>query len=254
MSLAATPSYEIQGRTVTFPVEVRDASGAIAGFLVSSREAAKRIGDAFEIVEFLPGRTLMMLGCIDYKDNDLGDYNEVAINFFIRQKGASKGFPYLSAWRGMTGGGMPSYSWKMPVNQSFTRDAGALIWGFPKTVERIDFDSSREGRFHALLEMDGQKVLEIDLPRGGDKEQPVSASVGYSYIEGVPHQTSFTQRVSEMGANRGGSVEISLGPHPIADDLRALGLPKKPLMAMWMGKMVMQFGPPTKLQHGVRGD
>ena len=25
----------------------------------------------------------------------------------------------------------------MPVNQSFTREAGALIWGFPKTIERI---------------------------------------------------------------------------------------------------------------------
>jgi hypothetical protein len=247
MSEAATPSYEIQGQTVTFPVNVRDASGAIAGFLVSSRHAATLIGDAFEIVDFLPGRTLLMLGCIDYKDNDLGDYNEVAMNFFVRQKGAPKGFPYVSAWRGMSGGGMPSFSWKMPVNQSFTCDAGATIWGFPKTVERIDFDYSHEGRFNALLEMDGKKVLEIDMPRGGDKEQQGSPSVGYSYIEGVPHKTSFSQSTSDMGVNRGGGVEISLGDHPIADDLRALGLPKKPLMAMWLGKMVMEFGPPTKL-------
>jgi hypothetical protein len=146
MSTAETSAYEIQGQQVTFPVEVRDASGAIAGFLVSSRAANRLVGDAFEIVEFLPGRTLFMLGCIDYKDNDLGDYNEVAMNFFVREKGASRGLPWIGAWLAMAKGGLPSYSWKMPVNQSFTRDAGAIIWGFPKTVERIDFDYSQEGR------------------------------------------------------------------------------------------------------------
>ena len=247
MSSITAATYEIQGKTIGFPVEVRDASGAIAGFMVKSSVANRLVGDAYEIIDFLPGRTLLMLGCIDYKDNDLGDYNEVAMNFFVRRKGAPKGIPYFGAWRAMGGGGgLPSYSWKMPVNQSFTRDAGATIWGFPKTVERIDFDYSREGRFHALLEMDGQKVFEIDMPRGGDKAQPAAPAVGYSYIEGVPHRTNFTQQTSELGVSRGKSVELSLGTHPIADDLRALGLPKKPLMATWAGKMVMQFGPPEK--------
>ena len=94
MSAAEIPAYEIQGRQVAFPVEVRDASGAIAGFLVlEPRLPIAWSGDAFEIVEFLPGRTLFMLGCIDYKDNDLGDYNEVAMNFFVRKKGASARHP-----------------------------------------------------------------------------------------------------------------------------------------------------------------
>jgi hypothetical protein len=238
--------YDIQGRRVTFPVEVRDASGAIAGFLVSSRAANKLVDDAFEIVDFLPGRTLFMLGCIDYKDNDLGDYNEVAMNFFVRLRGAPKGFPYLGAWRAMANGGLPSFCWKMPVNQSFTREAGSTIWGFPKTIERIDFDYSREGRFRGLLEMDGKKVFEIDMPRGGDKAQPATQGLGYTTIEGVPHQTAFTQRSSELGVYRGGRVKLSLGDHPISDDLRSLGLPKKPLMATWIGKMAMAFGPPGK--------
>jgi hypothetical protein len=247
MSAATDLSYEIQGHHVTFPVEVRDASGAIAGFMVSSRAANRLVGDAFEIIDFLPGRTLFMLGCIDYKDNDLGDYNEVAMNFFVRRKGAPRGLPWLGAWMGLGNGSLPSYSWKMPVDQSFTRDAGAIIWGFPKTVERIDFDYSREGRFHGLLEMDGQKVFEIDMPRGGDKDRPEGPGIGYSYIDGVPHVTRFTQQTLQLGAGGGGSVEISLGTHPIADDLRSLGLPKKPLMTTWAGKMMMRFGPPEKL-------
>ncbi len=247
MAKSEALAYEIQGRKVTFPVEVRDASGAIAGFLVSSAAAGRLVGDAFEIVDFLPGRTLFMLGCIDYKDNDLGDYDEVAMNFFVRRKGAARGLPWLGAWLGMAKGGLASYCWKMPVNQSFTRDAGATIWGFPKTVERIDFDYSKEGRFRGRLDMDGRKVFEIEMPRGGDKERPASSSLAYSYIEGVPHATRFTQGASQMGAGGGKDVELTLGDHPIADDLRALGLPKKSLMTTWIGKMVMRFDPPEKL-------
>lgn len=245
--MSVSNSYEIQGKRITFPVEVRDASGAIAGFLVPSRAANRLVGDSFEVVDFLSGKTLFMLGCIDYKDNDLGDYNEVAMNFFVRKKGAPRGLPWIGAWLSMAKGRLPSYSWKMPVDQSFTRDAGATIWGFPKTVERIDFDYSQEGRFRGMLEMDGQLVFEIEMPCGGTNERPESPMLGYTYIEGVPHSVNSTQRASQMGAGSGKEVEIRLGDHPIAEDLRALGLPKKPLMTTWVGKMVMRFGAPTKL-------
>ena len=247
MSAAEPISYEIQGREITFPVEVRDASGAIAGFLVPSREASRLVGDAFEIVDFLPGRTLMMIACIDYKDNDLGDYHEVAINFFVRQKGERRGLPWIGAWLAMAKGSLPSYSWKMPVNQSFTRDAGANIWGFPKTVERIDFDYSKGKFFRCRLEMDGKNVLEIEMPRGGTKERAASQMTGYSYIKDIPHVIFSRQTSSQMGAGGGKDVEIFLGDHPIAEQLRALGLPKKPLMTTWIGKMVMSFGPPERL-------
>jgi hypothetical protein len=247
MSAGSSPSYEIQGRSVGFPVEVRSASAAIAGFVVPSRAADRLVGDAFEVVDFLPGRTLFMLGCIDYQDNDLGDYDEVAMNFFVKERGASGGLPWLGAWLGMARGTLPSYSWKMPVNQSFTRDAGAMIWGFPKTIERIEFDEPRPGRFRGVLEMDGERVFEIEMPRGGEQARPASESIAFSSIEGVPHVTRFTQAASQMGARGGKDVEISLGSHPIADDLRSLGLPKKPLMSTWVGRMTMSFGPPRKL-------
>ncbi len=244
----ALPTYTIQGREVGFPVVVRDASSGAATYLVSSKAARALLpGPEFEVVELLPGRALCVLAIIDYKDNDLGDYNEVAMNFFVRKKGASRGVPWIGAWLAMAKGGLPSYSWKMPVDQSFTRDAGAMIWGFPKTVERIDFDYSKEGRFRGYLEMDGEKVFEIEMPRGGDKERPESPMTGYTYIEGVPHSVSSTQVSSGMGAGGGKDVELTLGNHPIADELRSLGLPKKPLMTTWIGKMVMRFGPPEKL-------
>ena len=248
MSEPTVSSYEIQGKTVEMPVEVRQAASGIASFIVPTSVAQGLVGDAFEVPDFLPGRTLFMLGCIDYRDNDLGDYNEVAMNFFVRKRGARGGFPYLSSWLGMGKGTLAAYAWKMPVNQSFTRDAGATIWGFPKTIERIDFAYDSPGRFGARLEMDGEMVFEINMRRGGKISRPAMDLESYSYINGIPHRTPFVATSEGMGTHfGGGDVVLSLGKHPIAETLRRLGLPRKPLMTMWTEKMKMTFQAPQKL-------
>ena len=67
------------------PVEVRDAGSGNAMFMVPSEAAQKLIpGDAFRVVEVAPGQAQALIGIIDYRDNDLGDYNEVAIIFFVQ--------------------------------------------------------------------------------------------------------------------------------------------------------------------------
>ena len=40
-----------------------------------------------DLKEKLPGRGVCVVAIIDYKDNDLGDYNEVSIALFVRPRG-----------------------------------------------------------------------------------------------------------------------------------------------------------------------
>ena len=80
------------------------------------------------------------------------------------------------------------------------------------------------------------------------RSRPAGESTAYTTINDIPHRVGFSQATHGVGVKLGGSgVELELGPHPIADDLRSLGLPKKPLMTTWAEKMVMSFGPPEKL-------
>ena len=80
-----TPRYSIQGRTVEMPVVVRDATSCAVTYLVNAKAARRLLpGDEIELVELLPGRALLNLAVIEYRDNDLGDYNEVSIAFFVR--------------------------------------------------------------------------------------------------------------------------------------------------------------------------
>ena len=81
--MASNEQYEIQGQTVSLPAVVRDASSGSVMYMVDRAVAQALIPDAFEAVEAAPGQTQMTLVIVDYRDNDLGDYDEVGIVFFV---------------------------------------------------------------------------------------------------------------------------------------------------------------------------
>ena len=225
--------YQIQGREVTLPCIVRDASSGNAMYMVPAEAAQKLIpGDAFEVMEVAPGQAQLILGIIDYRDNDLGDYNEMAIIFLVKPKGAEAD-------------AAGTFIYKLPVDQAFTCEAGSTIWGFPKTVQQIDMEY-RTDRASLKLVYDGVHALTLSLPRGGSKSLPESTLTGFTSIEGVAHTNEFRSGAEGFGVRLGGA-ELSLGEGLIADQLRSLGLPKKALMTTWMEKMYATFGPSEKL-------
>jgi hypothetical protein len=236
---APAASYVIQGREVRLPVVVRDASSGAATYVVGAEAARRLIPDALEPVEPWPGRALCSIAAIKYRDNDLGDYNEVSIAFFVRERGAPRGVPYVGTIVDMLRGRVATFIRHLPVDQSFTCEAGRTIWGFPKTVQRIDF-APDAGRPSCALFMDGAHVLTLTLARGGTRRLPDSVMTTYTLIDGVPHKTAFSSGAEGAGFHLGGA-ELSLGPHPIADELRSLGLPKRALMTMWMEHMHGRF-------------
>lgn len=242
---AELPTYEIQDRTVGFPVEVRDASSGSASFLVSATAARRLVPDAFELAEFLPGRALCTLVLVDYRDNDLGDYDEMAVGFMVRPKGVRPAVPWLGTWADMVKGRLASHITHMPVDQSFTRDAGEMIWGYPKTVQQIDIEY-RDDSVRGRLVYDGEHAFTLTVPRGGDRSIPDGEITTLSIIEGVPHSTVAQQRMDGMGMKFGGA-EVELGSGRIAEELRSLGLPKRALMTTWTEHMSARFGPPEKI-------
>lgn len=229
-----TTPHVIQGKPVTLPCIVRDASSGSAIFLVPAAAAQKLVpGDAYEVVEMAPGQAQLILGFVDYRDNDLGDYNEVMIIFFVKPKGAP-----IEA--------QGTFIYKLPVNQSFTCEAGAKIWGFPKTVEEIDVDYA-DDRATCKLVMDGQHLFTLTLPRVKDApETPDMEMTTYTYLDGA-HAVPFTSGGATAVVPGGDGVVLELGTHPIADELRGLGLPTAPMMSTWIEHMRGSFGEPRKI-------
>jgi hypothetical protein len=227
-------TYEIAGRTVTMPCVVRDASAGTAIFDVDLTAARALVPAPFVPVETSPGRCQLVLAVIDYRDNDLGDYLEVGVTFFVTPSGGADDEA-------------GTFITRLPVDQEFTCEAGRTIWGFPKTVEDITLDRTDTSATCAVR-MDGELVLRITLPRGGTDEMPQLPMTTYTLVDGVPHATPFTQggTGSQVVVGAAG-VSIELGDHPVAKELAALGLPAPAQMSTWTEHMQGRFDGPVPL-------
>jgi len=240
------PSYTIQGRSVALPCVVRDAASGAATFLVPSAAARRWLPDpALDVVELLPGRALFSLACIDYRDNDLGDYGEISLALFVRERHVPRGIPYLGTLADLVRNRIATYIHRLPVNQGFTCEAGRTIWGFPKTVDEIAWQHGAT-RSRCAWRKDGREVLTASFPRAGSRSLPDSSMRTYTMKDGALHETVFVSGAEGFGVGLGG-LELRLGEHAVADELRALGLPKRPLLVTWMEHMRGRFEAPRKL-------
>ena len=226
-------THEVLGQTVTMPVQVRDGTNATVMYDVPL-EAAQALAPAgFEVIETEPGRAQFTLALVDYQDNDLGTYLEIGTIFFVRPEG---------------GGPDGNIITHLPVTERFTCAAGNQIWGFPKSIEQIEV-ANEESSSRWTLEMDGELVLDITVPRGGADELPPMELVSYTLIDERPHRTSFTQGGSSFGMFFGAEVTLTLGSHPIAKELAGLGLPDAPVvLTTWTEHMRATFGQPEPLE------
>lgn len=227
-----TATHDILGTTVTMPVDVRDGSSATVIFDVALDAARALAPSGFEVIESAPGRAQFALALIDYRDNDLGAYLEVGTILFVRPEGGGEDGTFIT---------------HLPVTEEFTCVAGNRIWGFPKSVERIEVtDTDTTSRW--VLTMDGELVVDVTVPRGGTEEMPAMPLAAYTLIDGRPHVTRFTQGGSGSGVYFDADVALTLGDHAIAKELASLDLsPDSVVLTTWTERMQARFEEPVAL-------
>ena len=220
-----TQSYEIQGRTVTLPVEVRRARTWAAQFLVDATPASLLMPPGLTVAR-VAGRAMAIVAVARYEDGDLDRYNEVGVAFLVRAAARK---------------GIGVYIHHLPVTQQFTLEAGRTIWGYPKFMADIDI-VEHPGGARVLLASDGEEILQLDVRRGW-VSVPSRAIPTYTYLDGVLRETRWT--TSGRARTRLGGGRLELGSHPIAKELRALGLPKRAFAVQTVPEMRATFGAST---------
>ena len=222
MSDASDPIVwgEIDGQTITFPMEVDDFDAATFVFSVPAAAAQALLpDDAFTVIEMVEGVAQLVVALCDYHDNPWGDYLEINLGFLARPKGAGDEV-------------LGSFVYRMPVDQAFTCKAGNQVMGFPKTVHDLSV-TSRSGRIRFALDIDGATELALSFTEPLTTGEPSRVETGsYSYLHGEPHETPLSM---DMGAGMidPQTVEIELGEGLIATELRTLGLPTRPDFGTW---------------------
>lgn len=222
-------SVEVLGREVRLPVEVREARSAAATFVVGHDAAARLMaGTGLEPKRLPGGRAVCILAAVQYVDNDLGPYNEVA--FCLAVGGAGDAPP-------------GAYIHQLPVDGEFTCAAGRDVWGFPKWIAEIDI-RVEDGGLRCHLAQEGEMILDLHV-----RARPVplpskpAEMSAYARLGGVTRRTPFTSRASGVRGGPLGATLVLGDRHPMAQDLRSLGLPKRPVLSTVIGNLAATFGP-----------
>jgi hypothetical protein len=79
------------------------------------------------------------------------------------------------------------------------------------------------------------------MAAGGPIKLPSQAPPSYSFRDGVLRRTPW-ETSSEGVTGRFGGATLVLGDHPMADELRSLGLPRRALFTSHAARMRASFG------------
>jgi Acetoacetate decarboxylase (ADC) len=221
--------YQIQGRTVSIPVEIRSARSWFANFAVPIAAARQLIAySGLEPASPLPGRAFCSLAFVDYADGDLDPYHEFAVAILVCEPGSSGRKP------------AGAFIHQLPVDQGFTCEAGREMWGFPKFIADIDIRAGARGAGQCTLEHDGARVLSLRVGPGLPLPSRGTALDAFSFREGVLRRTRWSLN-GDSSRMRPGGARLELGDHPIARELRSLGLPRRALMSGSLHDVRMEF-------------
>lgn len=238
-----TTTHRVLDTDVELPMHV---GRAVAGLTVHTADAeaiAATLPPDLVPVRLPGGRGVALLLVVDYVDNPLGRYHEVAVGLAARPAGRRGALAAAAdVLRGRTG----AWITHMPVSEAFTRAAGEQIWGYPKTLDdvRLDHDGPHAtGTWHR----DGELVLRMRMPTTGRLPAPPLPVSTFTAIDGTTMRTRLRARATGVGV-RVGDVTVELGDHAAAGELAAFGL-GAPVAAAWMTRMTMDFEPARPLHR-----
>lgn len=233
--------FRIDGRDISLPMPVEDASMMMNAFLVDARVAQEMIADSgFRVAELFPGKAIVQLLCVDYRINPLGNYNEGAIIFPVITPGERKPLPFFGTMMRMARGQLANYVYRMPVNQAFTSHAGRFIWGFPKWQADVEFEfgeQQAQGSFHD----EGELVYQIHAKTGGNSTAKPQRVPSLAIRAGRASRTYGITSGNGLTFALGGQIPKIGDNHPLAKQLRQLGLPKKPMFSVSIKHTEMLF-------------
>ncbi|MBA3652953.1 MAG: acetoacetate decarboxylase family protein [Actinobacteria bacterium] len=202
----------IQGRQLTMPVVIRKAQSWAAQYRVDKERAQALVPAP------LVATGLVSLAFVRYEEGDLDAYNEFGVALMVKDVQGAK---------------LASYIHRLPVNQSFTCEAGQRIWGYPKWVTDVDIDGRGSVRVEEQVSLSvGRGWFPIPLP----------AVPTYSNHDGVLRRTEWEVDAKGVRARLGGA-RLSLGEGELADEIRSLGLPKRAFMTTTIPSFKVKFCP-----------
>jgi hypothetical protein len=174
-------------------------------------------------IRVLPGRGTVIVSAMAFRDSDIGPYNEVAISIPFTLDRATPLFSGVL----FKSPEVPSlFIRHLPVTTEIARDAGIEFAGYPKFLASIEFER-KNGWITCRLAEGDQHILTMAGRELEAQEMPRSRVWYFTARDGRLLRSEGVSSEKLQARSRDAShMRLELGAHPIAQELKELGLGK----------------------------
>jgi len=180
-------------------------------------------------VELIPGRCLVAFACFEYRKTDGPPYNEVSISFLITFK--KRQIPGLTAAKMLLSRTISSYVWQLPVTTEQARAGGADLFGYPKFIADIDFESDNDW-ITCTIYANGKGILALKGRKLRTRQSKPIRYITYTTENDTPLVAEILvnpKEYAESYQNKDVNFTLLHG-HEISETLAQLGLGKRALV------------------------
>ncbi len=230
------------GVRIGLPVRYYDWSAIMAHFPAPAAKVRKLLPtNKLKLAQLVPGTAILSMVAMEYRQvADVAPYNEFGIMVPVLYEptvnipGLPLLFPHWFRRFGL-------YIHYLPVTTQVAYDFGVEIWGYPKIVAEISFEDVGQVR-RCRLRAEGKDIVTLDVNKLATRARSMNY---YSYtVKDGQILKTLIQTQGQYGIARfRGGASYTLGDHPIAQELRDLGMGKRAVERLYAPRVQSMLHP-----------
>jgi hypothetical protein len=231
-------------------LSVGSSSYSTALFAVPLEAARATVpDDYFTVAEILPDEAIFFVGTGEFREADLGPYKEMYVGFYTENREKSIAPTREENFEEFTRNESRMYMWKNWVTTSTALETmdevGSTVFR-RGSIERQD----RESETAFVMQHESEGAIELAVPRESSLvESALSMSrTHYGRLKQCPSRVQLDLEIDQMVTGPGQGTLTMAGQ--IAEECSPLGIPKQPLVSIWIEEMHFKIGKPLQLEPG----
>jgi hypothetical protein len=211
----------LAGESAKLPIFYYDGTAQTAVFPAKLSALRKLLPDPrFVPARLAPGLGAVGVTCFEYRDTDIGPYNELAITIILSSSPLASNLPGRALLTGLRDKQLHAWVHHLPVTTEIARVGGVDLYNYPKFVGSIDFEQSGSRRTCRLGEGE-EHILTLDGPLIPTPDSGELQLFSHLWMDRQPQESEFKLNIVAGGrALRPGAARLELGErHPIAREL-----------------------------------
>jgi hypothetical protein len=242
----AQSEVAIAGQAARVPIFYYDGT-AIQAVFVARLGALRRLmpDPRFSPARLAPGLGAVAVTCFEYRDTDIGPYNELAISVVLNEPWFLPNLPGLALASSLRRRQLHAWVQHLPVTTEIARAGGVDFYNYPKFIAGIDFQESEERRVCRLSE-GAEHILTLSGERIATPRSQELQLFSHLWMDRQPQGSEFKINAIEIGTSvRPGAASLELGErHPIARELASLIAWSRPIQYQYMARFEgILYGP-----------